>query len=143
MEPYTITCKVHIHSPHKEPRRLRPGPSPKRPRVRIPRISRLMALAIHFDDMVAQGLVQDYAAIARLGQVSRARVTQIVNLSLLAPDIQEEILFLPRTHLNRDPVTVAALQPLARESDWGRQRAMWAALNGRLPPPAHGQGGCE
>ncbi len=63
----------------------------------IPRVTRLMALAIKFDGMIARGEVRDYADIARLGYVSRARVTQIMNLTNLAPDIQEEILFLPRT----------------------------------------------
>lgn len=60
--------------------------------ARIPRIARLMALAIKFQDMVDRGEVRDYADIARLGYVTRARLTQIMNLLLLAPDIQEQIL---------------------------------------------------
>lgn len=63
---------------------------------RIPRIARLMALAIKFQDMVDRGEVRDYAEIARLGYVTRARLTQIMNLLLLAPDIQEDILALER-----------------------------------------------
>lgn len=59
---------------------------------RIPRIARLMALAIKFQDMVDRGEVQDYADLARLGMVTRARLTQIMNLTLLAPEIQERIL---------------------------------------------------
>ena len=59
---------------------------------RIPRIARLMALAIKFQDMVDRGEVRDYADLARLGYVSRARITQIMNLLNLAPDIQEHIL---------------------------------------------------
>ena len=61
-------------------------------RPRIPRITRLMALAIKFQDMVDRGEVRDYADIARLGLVTRARLTQIMNLLLLAPDIQEHLL---------------------------------------------------
>lgn len=38
---------------------------------------------------------RDYADLARLGHVTRPRLTQIMELFLLAPDIQEEILFLP------------------------------------------------
>src|SRR5689334_4852756 len=60
---------------------------------RIPRISRLMALAIKFDDMITRGEVRDYADLARLGYVTRARMTQIMNLLHLAPDLQEGILF--------------------------------------------------
>lgn len=51
-----------------------------------------MALAIKFEDMIARGEVRDYAEIARLGFVTRARLTQIMNLTLLAPEIQEAIL---------------------------------------------------
>ncbi len=60
---------------------------------RIPRITRLMALAIKFQDMIDRGEVKDYADLARLGFVTRARVTQIMNLCLLAPDIQEQLLY--------------------------------------------------
>ena len=56
----------------------------------IPRITRLMALAIKFQSMVDRGEVRDYADIARLGYVSRARLTQIMNLLLLAPGVREE-----------------------------------------------------
>ncbi len=66
----------------------------KPPLERIPRISRYMALAIHFEDLIRQGIITDYADLARLGHVSRARVTQIMNLRLLAPELQEELLFL-------------------------------------------------
>ncbi|MDM8004641.1 MAG: hypothetical protein QUV05_00600, partial [Phycisphaerae bacterium] len=63
----------------------------------IPRVSKLMALAIRYDRLVSRGEVRDYADLARLGYVTRARITQIMNLLNLAPDIQEAILFLPRT----------------------------------------------
>ena len=59
---------------------------------RTPRITRLMALAIKFQNMVDRGEVRDYADLARLGYVSRARLTQIMNLLLLDPTIQERIL---------------------------------------------------
>lgn len=39
--------------------------------------------------------MRDYAELARLGHVTRARLTQIMKLLNLAPDIQEAILFLP------------------------------------------------
>jgi hypothetical protein len=37
--------------------------------------------------MIERGEVRDYADLARLGYVTRARLTQIMNLLLLAPDI--------------------------------------------------------
>src|SRR5437870_4926357 len=61
----------------------------------IPRIARLMVLAIRMEELVRAGAVRDHAEAARLGRVTRARMTQILKLLDLAPDIQEQILFLP------------------------------------------------
>ena len=61
---------------------------------RVPRITRLMALALKFEQMIRQAVVNDFTELAALGRVSRSRVTQIMNLLNLAPDIQEQILFL-------------------------------------------------
>ncbi len=96
----------------------------------ISRISRLLALAIRFEDLVARGEVVDYAELARLGHVTRARLTQIMNLTLLAPDIQEQILFLPRTTRGHDPIAERDMRPIAAEVHWGRQRRMWARIAG-------------
>lgn len=98
------------------------------PEGRIPRISRLLALAHHLERLVVTGAVKDYAELARLGNVSRARITQIMNLLLLAPDLQEAILFLPKTTQGHDPIKLKHLQPICLEMDWGRQRAGWGAL---------------
>ena len=57
----------------------------------IPRIARLMALAIRFEGQLRNQTIRDYAELARLGRVSRARMTQIMRLLNLAPDIQEQI----------------------------------------------------
>ncbi len=54
--------------------------------------------------LVREGVVKNYAELSRLAHEIRARVTQIMNLNLLVPDIQEEILFLPHTERGRDPI---------------------------------------
>lgn len=95
---------------------------------RVPRVSRLMALAIHVKNMVDTGEVVNYSTLADVGHVSRARITQIMNLTLLAPDIQEAILFLPTIKHGPDRITERDLRPLAAEPDWGRQSEMWAML---------------
>ena len=51
-------------------------------------------------------------------------MTQILNLLHLAPDIQEEILFLPRVTEGKDPIHEKMLRPIAAEVDWARQREM-------------------
>ena len=66
--------------------------------------SRLMALAIRFDQLIRDGVVADQAELARLGHVSRARVTQIMALLNLATDIQEAVLHLPLVERGREPV---------------------------------------
>ena len=70
-------------------------------------------------------MVYDYADLARLGHVTRARVTQIMNLLNLAPDIQEEILYQPRTASDRDPISERQVRSLVAEPDWRRQQRMW------------------
>lgn len=95
---------------------------------RVPRISRLMALAIYLDQLVKDGIVSDQAELARLGHVSRARLTQIMNLLLLAPDIQEALLFLPATALGRDSVRERELRPIAGLLDWCKQRCAWGLI---------------
>jgi hypothetical protein len=84
-----------------------------------------MALAIKFDGLIREGVVRDYADLARLGWVTRARMTQIMNLLNLAPDIQEEILFLPKTLTGRDPVSERNIRQITAIVRWDRQRKSW------------------
>jgi len=51
-----------------------------------------MALAIHFDRLIREGVVENYADLARLGGVTRARITQIMDLLNLPAAEQEQIL---------------------------------------------------
>jgi hypothetical protein len=108
---------------------------------RVPRVSRLLALAQRLDRLVRAGAIADYATLAHLGHVSRARVSQILGLLLLAPDIQETLLFLPPTERGRDAIRLRQLQALAALSDWQHQRRRWQELSsstglGTARPPA-------
>ena len=96
-----------------------------------PRISRLMALAIRFDRLLRDGGVKDYAELARLGHVTRARMSQIMGLLNLAPDIQEEILFLPKTVKGRDPISARQAIQMSALEDWQQQRKAWNSLISR------------
>jgi hypothetical protein len=87
-----------------------------------------MALAMRLEELIRSGVVIGYADLARLGHISRARLSQIVGLLCLAPDLQEEILFLPRTLKGRDPIQLRHLLPIAGTPDWRKQRARWKAL---------------
>lgn len=103
-------------------------PKPLVPEGRVPRVARLMALAIRFDRWIREGVVADYADLARLGHVTRARATQVMSLLNLAPNIQEEILFLPRTVYGRDAIREKAVRPIAAVADWGKQRKLWVTI---------------
>jgi hypothetical protein len=96
--------------------------------VRLARVARLMALALRFEMLLRNGVVANYGALARLGHVSCARISQILNLLHLAPDLQEELLFLTRKVRGRDPIRLARLQPIAAQFDWARQRRLWREL---------------
>jgi hypothetical protein len=91
---------------------------------RIPRIARLMALAIKVQDMVDRGEMRDYAEVARLGHVTRARMTQIMNLLNLAPDIQEQLLFLEEKTASAR-ITERNLRRIAAAVNWKEQRRLW------------------
>jgi hypothetical protein len=99
------------------------------PAGKLPRVTRLMALAIKFDGMLREGVVADYADLARLGLVTRARMTQIMNLLNLAPDIQEAILFLRVRTQGREAIAERNLRPLTRIVSWDRQRKIWRDLS--------------
>jgi len=96
---------------------------------RIPRISRLMAVAIRLERLLLTGEVSDVMELARLGHVTQPRVSQILNLTLLAPDIQEELLFLPRVTAGKPAIHEKLLRPITAEVDWDIQREMWQALH--------------
>ena len=80
------------------------------------------------DCAMRTGQVANYSTLASLGQVTRARISQIASLVHLAPDIQEAILFLPPTLRGRDALILADLMPIADCIDWRKQRRLWRKL---------------
>jgi hypothetical protein len=85
----------------------------------------LLALALRCERLVADGRVTGYGELARLGHISRARVSQMMALLNLAPDLQERVLFLPATARGRDRVRLRDLLPIAAQVDWRVQRRRW------------------
>ena len=133
MSQLVITAKVEF----RKQSRSKPEPStgtadPATAPPRLPRVTKLMALAIRLDRLVAERAVESYADAARLGNVSRSRITQIISLLQLAPDIQEELLFLPRVTSGKDPIGERNLRPIAATTDWTTQRAMWRRIINRV-----------
>lgn len=122
--PLRMEFTIHFETEPHGRKKIRQG---KRPESvgRIPRVARLLALAHHFDDLIQQGIVADYAEIARLSQLSRARITQISYLRFLAPDIQAQIAELPRSY-KKDMIAEKALRQIAQIPEWEVQRQRFA-----------------
>lgn len=106
--------------PNAEP--LRPRPTSK-----IPRISRLMALAIRFNELIRTGEASDMIELARRGHVTQPRMSQIMALNQLAPDIQEALLNLPATK-GKPEIHEKRLRPLAAMLRWKDQRRAWKQI---------------
>jgi hypothetical protein len=121
----TVTKQIHFAV--KGHRKVaKPGPATAPPVGRIPRVSKLMALAIRFDGLLRDGIVADQSELARLARVTQPRMTQIMNLLHLAPDIQEKILHLPWVVGRRDPLTERHLRPIVAVVSWAEQRKLWS-----------------
>ena len=123
MTPWTIECRLPADS-----RKPAPPKTPACEPGRVPRVARWLALAIRLEARLSAGTLADAATVARDSHVTRARVSQVLNLAFLAPDIQEAVLNLPRVAAGRDPVTLGDLQPVALTLDWAEQRALWGKL---------------
>lgn len=131
----TIRRKVFFTTAPHGRRELRATEPPASlPTGRVPRLARLMAIAIRFDELLRKRVVRNYAELARLGRVTRARLTQIMRLRLLASDIQEALLFLPPVEAGREPLTERDLRPIVALDDWQTQRRLWAELQSELLP---------
>lgn len=112
-----------------------PADQPKR-RGKIPRVARLMALAIRFDEMIRSGEAKDATELAILYDVTQPRMSQIRALSLLAPDIQEALLNLPQETNGRSPIHEKLLRPICSEIHFDRQREMWEDIRSNQSNPS-------
>ena len=100
----------------------RQGPAP-----RPARVAQMLALAHRLQDGIAIGEYRDRADAARRLGLTRARITQIMDLLLLAPDIQEQVLGLERID-GVEPLSERAVRPIAKPLSWAEQRTAWAKL---------------
>jgi len=130
--PLTIDCPFHFKRKGQGNRKkLEDGqeqqPQPVQP-GRVPRISKLLALAHRFDHLIRSGEITDYSQLAELGHVTRARITQVMGLLGLNPGIQEQILFLPNINRGRDSIHLNQLLPIAAVLDWRKQRQLWKKM---------------
>lgn len=127
----TINKSFHVQVRRNGSKSLADGKASTKPLGRVPRITRLLALAHRCRDLVRDGVIINQSELAHYGQISTTRMSQIMWLDNLAPDIQEEILGLPRTVQGRDAILEKHVRPIAKIHDWKAQRKMWSALRRR------------
>jgi hypothetical protein len=97
-------------------------------RDKLPRITHTMAQALLFEDSLARGEATDHADLARLSALSRERVSQVMKMLWLAPDIQEEILRLQPVRRGEFSIMVPEVAAIADEILWEDQRTLWSNL---------------
>ncbi len=97
-------------------------------RAMLPRITHTVARALMFEHAIANGEAADFADLARLTATTRERVSQVMKMMRLAPDIQEEILRLPPVRRPQRAITVPEVEAIAEEVLWDDQRESWRKL---------------
>lgn len=138
----TVTKPIHFAVQHRRKVAMSGLASQKsEPEGRIPRASRLMALAIRLDRLLSDGTVSNLSELARLAHVTQPRMTQIMNLLHLAPDIQEELLHLPPIQSGKDALTEHDLRPITRMRNWRKQREAWVMTATHMESLMDGTGG--
>jgi len=121
----TVSRKFYIAREGLGRKRFREGEEAAKPAGRVQRVSRVMALAIECDRLISGGMIKNQSELAHYAQVTTARMTHIMWLTNLAPEIQEAILFLPLVDSGPDTVKEIEVRRIARVLDWGVQRGMW------------------
>jgi hypothetical protein len=107
----------------------RPSP-PAEPTRQPAQVARMLALAHHLQRAMEGGAVANQAALAKAYGLTRARLTQVLDLLLLAPDLQEQVLAMDAVD-GRQPLAERRLRRLAICESWAEQRANWPATKDR------------
>jgi hypothetical protein len=123
-----VEIQFQLHTTGRPHAGTTPSDSPPSGSGRLPRVTQVMAMAIHFQDMIQRGEAQHYADIGKLGCLSRERVSQVMELLWLAPRIQQEILEFPPAAAGRFPITEVAVRRIANAMLWEDQGREWKKL---------------
>ena len=129
----TVRLQPTVRQIQRNPGKLAAVVEPTVRQGAIPRIARAVALAIQFQQMIERGEVRTYADLARLAAVSKERISQLMMLNWLAPDLQDAILRLPPTIGGRFAISETTLRRVAKRPSWEEQRTRWDELIARKP----------
>lgn len=133
-----ITGKLHRVRACRATKFIETPPPPLPEPVHHPaRVAVMLALAHKVEDAIQRGVARDRADVARRLGLTRARVTQLLDLTLLASDIQAEVLQLEAVD-GVEPLSERHLRRIAHLATWAAQREQWRA-RASAPPPANRQ----
>ncbi len=102
---------------------------PKRKEAEIrkePRLRHTLILAYHIQDIISGNKAKDFTQIAKWLNMTKARLSQIMNFVNLAPCIQEEILLSKNNKIQE--LTEYKIHAITIESDWEKQKKLWKEL---------------
>src|ERR1700687_1630132 len=128
MQNSAVEIQFRLYATGRPPGERGPSDASHSGNGRLPRVTQVMALAIQFQDMIQRGEARDYADLARLGCQTRERMSQIMELVWLAPDIQQEILEFRPSFGARFPISEVAVRKIASTLAWEQQRRRWREL---------------
>ncbi|MEO8182404.1 MAG: hypothetical protein ABI895_26505 [Deltaproteobacteria bacterium] len=136
--PRVVTGQLHrVQRGHGKRFVQEPPPGPVR---RPARVAVMLALAHKIQEAISRGQVRDQADVARRLGFTRARLTHLLDLRFLAPDLQENVLLLEAVD-GAEPVSERILRSIAHLGSWSAQRSAWGrsirdyeSLRGRRGP---------
>ena len=105
-----------------------PAPPPA-PVGRPARVAVMLTLAHQIQSAIDRGEIPSQAEAARKLGLTRARLTQLLDLTLLAPDVQERVLALESVG-GTEPLSERVLRPVARAPSWAEQRTLFESARG-------------
>lgn len=91
-------------------------------------VAQMLALAHHLQRALDRGVVRTGGELARRLSFTPGRISELFDLLLLAPDIQEAVLGLQAVD-GKEPTSERALHAVARQASWAEQRKRWAAMD--------------
>ena len=121
-----VTGKLHLVRKGQSKRFVSAPPVSPEPVRQPARVAIMLALAHKIQQAIDRGTVRDRAEVARRLGFTRARITHLLDLTLLAPDLQERILVLEAID-GVEPMSERALRAVAHAGSWAKQRAAWGA----------------
>ena len=125
----SISLEFHLSGGKCGHKTIRKGKKPKHAKPTcLQRITRLMALAIKYETLIAEGVVKDHEALARLTGVDQGLISRILRLRLLSPKIQEALLNLQETARPRDQIQWGNIRKITRIADWNEQESVFEGM---------------